>query len=369
MNQELFDLYTDYLISAFGPTTATGLSRMLDGQISHDQVTRLLAEPPQNSADLWRNVKPLVRHIERPEATLSVDDSIGGKPFTDENSIVCWHWSHSLDRHVKGIEFLTAFYHVGDVSLPIAFDLVEKTEQYVDAKTGKSKRRSPVTKNQRYGMLLRIAVHNQVPFQYVLNDVWFASADNMKYVKRDLHKDFIMPLKSNRKVALSEGDKRRGQYVAVSTLDIPVATTREIWLEDVPLAVLVVKQVFMNDDGSQGVRYLVTSDLTLDFDRLTTLFQRRWGIEVCQSQPIKMTWCPLRSLRRTMAHLRGGFKREHIGDIHLFSRDDNFTDQAVGYSLTFFKRQPLQIFTQQLAKRLGVFDDLLPVHRLMLRFG
>ena len=36
----------------------------------------------------------------------------------------------------------------------------------------------------------------------------------------------------------------------------------------------------MNDDGSQGVRYLVTSDLTLDFDRLTTLFQRRWGIEV-----------------------------------------------------------------------------------------
>jgi len=279
-HEQLFDLYTDYLISAFGPTTATGLSRLLDGQISHDQVTRLLAEPPQNSADLWRNVKPLVRHIERPEATLSVDDSIGGKPFTDENDIICWHWSHSLDRHVKGIEFLTAFYHVGDVSLPIAFDLVEKTEQYVDAKTGKSKRRSPVTKNQRYGMLLRIAVHNQVPFQYVLNDVWFASADNMKYVKRDLHKDFIMPLKSNRKVALSEGDKRRGQYVAVSTLDIPVATTREIWLEDVPLAVLVVKQVFMNDDGSQGVRYLVTSDLTLDFDRLTTLFQRRWGIEV-----------------------------------------------------------------------------------------
>jgi hypothetical protein len=169
-HEQLFDLYTDYLISAFGPTTATGLSRLLDGQISHDQVTRLLAEPPQNSADLWRNVKPLVRHIERPEATLSVDDSIGGKPFTDENDIICWHWSHSLDRHVKGIEFLTAFYHVGDVSLPIAFDLVEKTEPYVDAKTGQTKRRSPVTKNQRYGMLLRIAVHNQVPFQYVLND-------------------------------------------------------------------------------------------------------------------------------------------------------------------------------------------------------
>jgi hypothetical protein len=42
MNPEHFDLYTDYLISSFGPTTATGLSRLLEGQLSHDQVTRLL---------------------------------------------------------------------------------------------------------------------------------------------------------------------------------------------------------------------------------------------------------------------------------------------------------------------------------------
>jgi len=280
MNPELFDLYTDYLISAFGPTTATGLSRMLDGQISHDQVTRLLAAPPQNSADLWREVKPLVRHIERPDGTLSIDDSIGAKPHTDENSIICWHWSHSFDRHVKGIEFLTAYYNVGDVSLPIAFDLVEKTEEYISPKTGKLKRRSPLSKNQRYGMLLRIAVHNQVPFQYVLNDVWFASAANMKYVKGDLKKDFIMPLKRNRKVALSAGDKRRGQYVAVSSLSLPADTTREIWLEDVPFPVLLLKQVFINDDGSQGVRYLVTSDLALRYDRITKLFQKRWGIEV-----------------------------------------------------------------------------------------
>lgn len=280
MNQELFDLYTDYLISAFGPTTATGLARILDGQISHDQVTRWLASEPKNSADLWRVVKTLVRAIERPDATLSIDDSIGEKPYTDENDIVCWHWSHSFDRHVKGIEVLTAFYTVGEVSLPIAFDLVEKTEPYLDPKTGKSKRRSPVSKNQRYRMLLRIAVHNQVPFQYVLNDVWFASADNMKYVKRDFKKEFIMPLKRNRKVAVSEGDKRRGQYVAVSRLSLPAATTREIWLEDVPFAVLLVKQVFTNDDGSTGVRYLVTSDLTLPYDRITKLFHKRWGIEV-----------------------------------------------------------------------------------------
>ncbi|MCA1617615.1 MAG: transposase [Acidobacteria bacterium] len=280
MKHDLFDLYTDYLISSFGPTTATGLARLLEGAVSHDQVTRFLAEPPKNSADLWRVVKPLVRHIQQPAGVLSIDDSLSEKAHTDENDLICWHWSHSLERHVKGIEFLTAFYTVGEVSLPIAFDLVEKTEPYVDPKTGKQKRRSPISKNARYRMLLGRAVHNQVPFHYVLNDLWYASADNMKYLKRDLKKEFIMPLKSNRKVALSEADKRRGQYVAVSTLDLPEHTTREIWLEDVPFAVLLLKQVFTNDDGSQGVRYLVTSNLTLTSDQITKLFHKRWGSEV-----------------------------------------------------------------------------------------
>jgi hypothetical protein len=99
---------------------------------------------------LWKIVKPLVRTVESPEATISIDDSISEKPYTDENDIIAWHWSHTFERHVKGLEFLTAYYQVEGVSLPIAFDIVEKTEQYVDPKTKKAKRRSPVTKNQRY---------------------------------------------------------------------------------------------------------------------------------------------------------------------------------------------------------------------------
>jgi Transposase DDE domain len=218
--------------------------------------------------------------VESADATLSIDDSISEKPYTDENDIIAWHWSHSFDRHVKGLEFLTAYYQVAGVSLPIAFDIVEKTVPYVDQKTGKAKRRSPITKNQRYLLLLRVAVHNQVQFRYVLNDVWFASADNMRYVKTTLKKDFIMPLKSNRQVALSENGKRSGRYVAVSTLDLPANTTCEVWLESVPFPVLLIKQVFKNEDGSTGIRYLVTSDLTLSHDQIAQLFQKRWGIEV-----------------------------------------------------------------------------------------
>ncbi len=118
MNKELLDLYTDYLISSFGATTATGLAKLLDGQVSHDQITRLLAGKKQGSADLWQMVKPPVRKMQSNEGVMIIDDSIEEKPYTDENDIVCWHYDHSKDRLVKGINFLTALYHSRGMSLP-----------------------------------------------------------------------------------------------------------------------------------------------------------------------------------------------------------------------------------------------------------
>src|SRR5215210_8972692 len=156
MNKSLLDLYTDYLISSFGPTTATALSQLVNGEVSHDQVTRFLASPPKTSAGLWRIVKPMLRQVENSTGLLILDDSIEEKPYADENELICWHWDHSKERHVKGINFLTAFYATEQVGLPVAFDLVAKTELYLDAKSGKQKRRSSLTKNARHRMLLQI---------------------------------------------------------------------------------------------------------------------------------------------------------------------------------------------------------------------
>ncbi|MGY8826732.1 MAG: IS701 family transposase, partial [Candidatus Latescibacterota bacterium] len=49
MNKNLLELYSDYLLSSFGPTTAPGLSALLNGQVSHDQVTRFLSEETYTS--------------------------------------------------------------------------------------------------------------------------------------------------------------------------------------------------------------------------------------------------------------------------------------------------------------------------------
>jgi len=280
MNKSMLDIYTDYLICSFGQASATGLARLLDHEISHDAVTRFLSAEPQTSAALWRVVKPLVRAVEREEGVLIIDDSIEEKPSTDENELVSWHYDHSTDRTVKGINFLTALYHASEVSLPVAFDLVTKTEQYLDAKTNRSKRKSAITKNERYRLLLRVAVHNQVQFKYVLNDVWFASSENMKFIKHQLHKEFVMPLKENRKLALSLAQKQLGQYLTVTTLELAAGTTLQIWLEEVDFPLSLTKEVFTNKDSSVGVRYLVSSDLTLSFDHQTKLYQKRWSIEV-----------------------------------------------------------------------------------------
>lgn len=279
MNYKILDLYSDYLLSSFGQTTATGLARLLDGEVSHDQITRMLSSEKLTAKTWWKLVKSQVRQIEREDGVMIIDDSIVEKPYTDENEIICWHYDHTKGKTVKGMNFITALYEAQGIALPVSFELVAKTESYLDEKTGKEKRRSPVTKNEYYRHMLQTAVANRIPFRHVLNDVWFASAENMRFVKLDLGKEFIMGLKSNRKVALSEVDKANGQYQRIDQLEIPEGTTCIVYLEGVPFPLQLLRQVFTNEDGSTGVRYLVTSDLTLTADQIITIYQRRWKVE------------------------------------------------------------------------------------------
>src|SRR5262249_52363908 len=43
----------------------------------------------------------------------------------------------------------------------------------------------------------------------------------------------------------------------------------------------------------------------------------RWQVEICQSQPVKMPWRPLRLLAPTIIYLRGLVKREDIVNVDL----------------------------------------------------
>ena len=90
MNRELLELYSDYLLSAFSHTTATGLSAMTSGAVSHDRITRFLAAEEFDSAALWHLVKPMVPQLEdesEHSGVLIIDDTIEEKPYTDESEL------------------------------------------------------------------------------------------------------------------------------------------------------------------------------------------------------------------------------------------------------------------------------------------
>ena len=94
--KQILELYSDYLLAQNHQATATGLSRMTNGRISHDQVTRFLSENRFDSKDLWAYIKGLV--IERKKSkkgVLMLDDTIEEKPHTKENEAVCWHYDHA----------------------------------------------------------------------------------------------------------------------------------------------------------------------------------------------------------------------------------------------------------------------------------
>ena len=287
MDKQILELYTDYLLSSFSYTTATGMSIISEGEISHDKVTRFLRSEDFTSSKLWSLVKKSVRKIEDDESVLVIDDTIEEKPYTDENDIICWHFDHSKGKSVKGINLLTSLYCNKAASIPVGFQIVKKTEIIIDDKTKQQKRKSKKTKNEIYRELLKGCVKNNLKFKYVLNDVWYASTENMNYVKEEIKRDFIMPLKNNRKIALSKRDKLNGKYVTVGTLELKQDKTLTVYLEGVEFPLLLVKQVFKNEDGTEGILYLVSSDLTLSYNQITTIYHKRWKVERYH-QSIKM---------------------------------------------------------------------------------
>lgn len=280
MERELLDIYTDYLISQNHFATATGLSKLLDGDISHDQVTRFLNKENFSSKQLWQYVKPEVRKNEQKKGgCLIIDDTIEEKPHTDENDTVCWYYSHSKGRCLKGVNILSGMIRYGDFSLPIAFEVIRKDLHFCDLKDKKEKRRSTISKNEHFRNMVQQAVNNQVEFEYVLADNWFGSKKNMEFIHYDLEKTFIFGMKANRSIALSQKERKNGQYQSLSSLNLKDEETKIVWFKDLSFPVKVLKRIFKNENGTSGTLYLVTNDLYLDADQIYDIYQKRWRIE------------------------------------------------------------------------------------------
>ena len=142
---------------------------------------------------LWLEVKPNVRaHDHRDNGILILDDMPTEKPSTDENEIMCWHYYHTKNHLIKGSNLLTCMVRHGDANLPVGYEVVKNDLNYSDLKTRKERRKASVTNNDLFRNSISRTISNQIKYQYVLNDNWFSSNDNMNFIHHYVGKLFIM---------------------------------------------------------------------------------------------------------------------------------------------------------------------------------
>jgi len=104
---------------------------------------------------------------------------------------------------------------------------------------------------------------------------WYTNSDNTKL---GLKKHLIGSVKSNLEVALSLSDKKAGKFVKLNQLPLELGL-QQVYIRQLAVRVSLCKDNFIKEDGSQGILYLLCSDLTLSFQQITTTYQKRWGVE------------------------------------------------------------------------------------------
>jgi hypothetical protein len=85
-----------------------------------------------------------------------------------------------------------------------------------------------------------------------------------------------------------------------------VGECRLVYLKGVEFPVVLVKQVFINKDGSTGTLYLVSSDTSLTYTEITTIYQKRWNVEVFHKslkQNAALEKSPTKTIRSQSNHI------------------------------------------------------------------
>jgi SRSO17 transposase len=198
-------------------------------------------------------------------------------------------------------------------------------------------RKSEKTKNEMMREMIQTCIQNALKFRFVLMDSWFSSEENFDFItERGRH--FIAALKNNRLIALSEEDRKNKRFVRVDKLDFPEQASVRGWLKGYEKAVLLVRQVFKNKDDSTGILHLVCSDLTCDYDAITTTYKKRWQVEVFHKSlksNANLAKSPTRTLRTQSNHvfmaIYATFKLECFWALRTSSIPLRF---VVSYSLT-----------------------------------
>jgi hypothetical protein len=253
-------MYIGFLLGEPKYGSCRRLAEVMD--ISHDSATRFLQRERYEGKDLYNESAPL---LNLKGGTLSVDDSVLDKPYSQYLAFVGHFWSGKHHRSVKGINLITLYYSDTDGQhLPVNFRVYDLCPRGYKSE-GK-------TKNDYFREMLEDVLAWGLEPAFVTGDSWYSGVDNLKRVKN--HRlGWLFAVESNRTVSVD-----KGRWVQVQKLDIP-DDGLAVWLKDFGNVKLF--RTWLKDQPRHYAVYLADEEQLASFGRKAFLEQhdKHWHIE------------------------------------------------------------------------------------------
>ncbi len=246
--------------------------------VSHDSVNRFLLRERYQPKDLFEEIKP---HIQLVGGTLSCDDTVIDKPYSEPNlaELIGYFWSGKHHRIVKGLHLITLYYTDASAkSIPVNYRIYDKREG--------------LTKNDYFRVMITEVLAWGLQPETVTGDAWYSALENLKFLK-NREVGFLMGIAKNRKVS-TDGKN----YTQVQNLEIPDQGL-VIHLKNFG-RVKVFRRIFKNEAERYYITYLPNSDATEQVSRqeFNESHSIHWGIE-CYHRALKQLCGVSRFMVRT----------------------------------------------------------------------
>jgi len=256
--------YCQYLLSSPVNYTLTNMADHVEN-LSHDRINRYLRNEKLSPKLVWEHIKDDI--IESDNGYLLFDDTVIDKNYSFEVENARYQYSGNAHGVIKGIGVVTCIYVNPEIE---QFWIIDYRifDPDVDGKS-KLDHLTDMFKNTIY--------QKRLSFATVLFDSWYANI-NFILMCEDFDKKYYCPLKKNRLVDDSKGEKPYQQIEQLEWTDVQLKQGKTIKIKKFPKKHKV--KLFRVAVSSNRTDYIITNDMSQDStDNTRKECVIRWKIE------------------------------------------------------------------------------------------